>query len=57
MKNKEMNGDFCFYFYASTVNIPYGGNFEKIIYVGPKFLLCHDGNVYFIFLMQGKMPK
>jgi hypothetical protein len=55
MKNKEMNGDFCFHFYASTINIPYGGNSIKIIYVGSKFLLCHDENVYFIFLMQGKM--
>jgi hypothetical protein len=49
MKNKKMNGDFYFHFYASAVNIPYDGNSIKNIYVGPKFLLCYDGNVYFLF--------
>jgi hypothetical protein len=41
------------YFSASTVNISYGVfTFRKIICMGLTFLLFHDENFYFIFLMQ-----
>jgi hypothetical protein len=37
------------YFCASTINVSYGFLCSiKNIHMGPRFLLCHDENFYFI---------